>query len=74
MFGISSGGGGGGSPSHCFPLDAVGTYVLASASAPFSRSVLFIADKHSLVSSSRDRGGGGGEALVIRVRSRRRVD
>lgn len=28
--------------------------------APFSRSVLFIADKYSLVSSSRDRGGGGG--------------
>lgn len=42
--------------------------------APFSRSVLFIADKHSLVSSSRDGGGGGGDALVIRVRSRRRID
>lgn len=77
MFGISSRGSGGWRGAAIVFLGTRWEPTCQRLPAPFCRSVLFIADKHSLVGSSRDRGGAAaaaGEALVIRVRSRRRVD
>lgn len=73
MFGISLEG----EPQPLFSLERGGNQRVSVCRLRFLDQFLIIADKHSLVSSSRNRGGGGagGDALVIRMPScRRRVD
>lgn len=72
MFGISLEG----ESQPLFSLERDGNQRVSVCRLRFFDQFLIIADKHSLVSSSLGRGGagGGGDALVIRVRSRCRGD